>query len=48
MQVDLSKPARYQAAYNGTTYNFCSESCKTKFVANPAMYTMKKDQDGAR
>jgi YHS domain-containing protein len=48
MQVDLSKPARYQAAYNGTTYNFCSESCKTKFVANPAMYTMKKDENGAR
>jgi YHS domain-containing protein len=48
MQVDLSKPARYQAAYNGTTYNFCSESCKTKFVANPAMYTMQKDENGAR
>ena len=48
MQLDLSKPSRYQAAYNGTTYNFCSESCKTKFVANPAMYTMKQDQDGAR
>ena len=48
MQVDLSKPARYQAAYNGTTYTFCSESCKTKFVANPATYAMKPDQNGVR
>jgi multidrug efflux pump subunit AcrA (membrane-fusion protein)/YHS domain-containing protein len=48
MKLDPSKPARYQASYNGTTYNFCSESCKTKFVANPAMYVMKKGDDGGR
>jgi YHS domain-containing protein len=47
MQLDPSKPARYQATYNGITYNFCSESCRTKFVANPAMYVMKKDENGA-
>jgi multidrug efflux pump subunit AcrA (membrane-fusion protein)/YHS domain-containing protein len=48
MKLDPSKPARYQASYNGTTYDFCSEACKTKFVANPAMYVMKKGEDGGR
>jgi len=48
MQLDPSNPARYQATYNGTTYNFCSESCRTKFVAKPAMYTMKQGEDDAR
>lgn len=42
MQLDPSKPAPHQAGYNGTTYHFCSESCKIKFVANPAMYAIKK------
>jgi YHS domain-containing protein len=46
MQLDPSKPARYQATYNGTTYNFCSESCRTKFVAKPAMFTMKQGEGG--
>ncbi len=45
MRVD---PGRYHAVYNGTTYHFCSESCRTKFVANPAMYTMKQDENGGR
>lgn len=44
MQLDTSKPARHQATHNGTTYNFCSESCKSKFVANPAKYAMKQDE----
>ncbi len=48
MKLDTSKPARYQASHNGTTYSFCSESCKTKFVADPARYAMKKDEDGGR
>jgi YHS domain-containing protein len=48
MKVDPSKPARHQAAYNGTTYNFCSESCKTRFSANPAMFARKKGEDGGR
>jgi YHS domain-containing protein len=38
MRLDPSKPARYQAAHSGTTYNFCSESCRAKFVANPSLY----------
>lgn len=46
MQVDTSKPARHQATHSGTKYSFCSESCKGKFVANPAMYMMKKGEDG--
>jgi multidrug efflux pump subunit AcrA (membrane-fusion protein)/YHS domain-containing protein len=40
MQVDPSKPSRHQATYNGTTYSFCSESCKSKFLANPEKYAM--------
>ena len=47
MQVDASRPVRHQATYNGTTYTFCSESCKSKFVADPAKYAMK-DADGGR
>jgi Cu(I)/Ag(I) efflux system membrane fusion protein len=47
MQVDTSKRLRHQVTHNGTTYNFCSESCKSKFVANPARYAMK-DADGGR
>jgi multidrug efflux pump subunit AcrA (membrane-fusion protein)/YHS domain-containing protein len=47
MQVDASKSAWHQATHNGTTYNFCSESCKSKFVADPSKYAMK-DADGGR
>jgi YHS domain-containing protein len=47
MQVDTSKPVRHQATHNGTTYTFCSESCKSKFVADPEKYAMK-DADGGR
>jgi multidrug efflux pump subunit AcrA (membrane-fusion protein) len=47
MQVDSSHPARHQATHNGTTYTFCSESCKSKFLADPAKYAMK-DADGGR
>lgn len=30
--------ARYTAAVGGQTYYFCSESCRTSFVSNPARY----------
>jgi len=43
MPVDTSKPALHQATHNGTTYTFCSESCKGKFVADPAKYAMKDE-----
>ena len=29
------------AVYKKVTYNFCSESCKQKFVAEPAKYVKK-------
>ena len=37
MQIDPAKAAG-TSEYNGKTYYFCSESCKTKFDANPAQY----------
>ena len=45
MQLDTSKPVRFQATHNGTTYSFCSESCKTRFAANPAMYGSPVSRD---
>ena len=46
MEIDPAKPARFKADYQGTTYNFCSESCRKKFAANPALYLVKKDEKG--
>jgi Cu+-exporting ATPase len=37
MQVDPTKAAG-TSQHNGKTYYFCSNSCKTKFDANPAQY----------
>lgn len=37
MQVDPAKaPARSE--YNGKTYYFCAQICKTKFDQNPQQY----------
>lgn len=36
MMVDVSKAV--SQIHNGTTYYFCSESCKEKFVAEPIRY----------
>lgn len=33
--------------YNGQRYVFCSESCSTKFIANPESYLNKPDDDKA-
>jgi YHS domain-containing protein len=38
MELDASKPTSYKTVYRGATYNFCSESCRVKFTANPASY----------
>ena len=40
MQVDPSKSAG-TSEYNGKTYYFCANSCKTKFDADPAKYAGK-------
>ncbi|MBB6237859.1 YHS domain-containing protein [Pedobacter sp. AK013] len=37
VKADASK----NAVYNKITYHFCSESCKQKFVAEPAKYVKK-------
>jgi Cu+-exporting ATPase len=37
MQVDPAKAAA-TSDYNGKTYYFCAQSCKTKFDANPLQY----------
>ncbi|MDT7944522.1 MAG: YHS domain-containing protein [Dehalococcoidia bacterium] len=36
MMVDTSKALSH--AHNGTTYYFCSQSCKDKFAAAPNQY----------
>jgi YHS domain-containing protein len=41
MQVDPTKAAG-KSEYNGKTYYFCSNSCKTKFDSNPSQYTKSK------
>ena len=37
MQIDEHKAAG-KSEYNGKTYYFCAQSCKTKFDANPQQY----------
>jgi YHS domain-containing protein len=37
MQIDPAKAAG-TSEYQGKTYYFCSNSCKTKFDANPAQF----------
>lgn len=37
MQVDPAKAAA-TSQYEGKTYYFCSQDCKTKFDANPSQY----------
>jgi Cu+-exporting ATPase len=45
MSVDeKSAPAR--AEYQGKTYHFCSEDCRTKFQQNPDRYA--KQRAGSR
>ncbi|KFC70287.1 Copper-translocating P-type ATPase [Devosia sp. LC5] len=38
MQVDPAT-AKHKATYQGTTYFFCSEGCRSKFTADPVRYT---------
>ena len=37
MQIDESKAAG-KSEYQGKTYYFCAQSCKTNFDANPQQY----------
>ena len=40
MQVDPAKAAG-KSEYNGKTYYFCSNGCKTRFDADPGKYAAK-------
>ena len=41
------KTARHRLEYNGTTYHFCSDGCRTKFEADPVKY-LDKTADAAK
>jgi heavy metal translocating P-type ATPase len=40
MSVD-SASATHKVTYNGATYYFCSEGCRSKFMAEPTRYTLE-------
>ena len=42
MQIDPATAAG-QSDYQGTTYSFCSASCKQKFDQNPGLYVGQSD-----
>ena len=46
MNVDPSS-AKHSAEYGGHTYYFCSQGCKTKFVADPMTYIGEKPKPPA-
>jgi P-type Cu+ transporter len=39
--------SKHRFDYNGTTYHFCSNGCRTKFEADPAKYLDKSKADAA-
>ncbi len=43
MQVD-EKTAAAKSVYQGTTYYFCSSSCKASFEKTPGKFTGKADR----
>jgi YHS domain-containing protein len=40
-KMKIKTNASKSAVYNKITYNFCSESCKQKFLAEPTKYVKK-------
>jgi YHS domain-containing protein len=38
MEVDTADPPGGTFEYDGTTYFFCSPSCREEFAGNPAAY----------
>jgi len=42
MEVDETKAAA-TSLYQGTTYYFCAQACKTTFDKDPAKYVGKKE-----
>ena len=39
--------AKQHASHNGTDYYFCGETCRAKFIADPAKYLGKSETDAA-
>lgn len=46
MKIDPTQAAS-QRDYNGATYHFCSDECRTKFDADPAQYVAPQAEGGA-
>jgi Cu+-exporting ATPase len=46
MNVDPGS-AKHSAEYGGHTYYFCSQGCKTKFVADPVSFLGEKPKPSA-
>ncbi|MDQ0965784.1 YHS domain-containing protein [Flavobacterium sp. W4I14] len=44
-KMKIKANASKTTIYNKVTYSFCSESCKQKFVAEPAKYVKNKSGD---
>jgi len=44
-KMKVKAQAAKTTVYNKVTYSFCSESCKQKFVAEPAKYVKNKSGD---
>src|SRR5579859_1432006 len=40
--------SRHRFEYNGTTYHFCSNGCRTKFEADPSKYIDKSSADAPK
>jgi YHS domain-containing protein len=39
--MDVDQTTEWQAEHRGTTYRFCSQHCRTRFLANPETFTSK-------
>ena len=41
--MTVTPQSKHQYAHAGTSYYFCSAGCRTKFVADPALYLQKRE-----
>lgn len=42
--MEVKSPAEHRTEYKGTTYDFCSAACKSKFAADPEAFVKSKGQ----
>lgn len=45
--MEVNSPSPWQSIYQGKTFEFCSENCKTKFDENPEKYVAKHQDSPA-